>query len=268
MTPIRRRSSVSTPSLPSLIGVSSRHDRSPPRAPQERPGVSTTRQTTGCSTSTTAGWLAIGAVLPGTGLVIGGDTNLYRAAADILKTDDVFRVGQLDIRPRSVSPDAGDIQFGDGSGWRVGFGPATGAEAGIRKVTIYDHGAVDVTGALTVTGNVSSGGQSLVKTNDARLTNQRAPLSPETALRTIRGTVNGDGTIAQGSGFTVTKAADPTVGEYTVTFSTAFSGPPSVDVTPIGAIRAVALNGHPLAGSTAISIGANQAFCFTATGPA
>jgi len=52
----------------------------------------------------------------------------------------------------------------------------------------------------------------------------------ETALRTIRGTVNADGTIAEGTGFTIT---DNGTGDHTVNFTTAFSDVPSVGLSVV-----------------------------------
>ena len=50
-------------------------------------------------------------------------------------------------------------------------------------------------------------------------------------LRVIRGTINADGTIARGTGFTVTKG---TTGYYTINFSTAFKTVPDVVATTVG----------------------------------
>lgn len=51
-------------------------------------------------------------------------------------------------------------------------------------------------------------------------------------LRAVRGAVNTDGSIVHGAGFA---AARTGVGLYTVTFTTAFAGSPTVDLTPISA---------------------------------
>jgi hypothetical protein len=50
-------------------------------------------------------------------------------------------------------------------------------------------------------------------------------------LRIVRGTVNADGTIGQGSGFSVSRTS---TGQYTVTFTTAFSAEPTVTLTTYG----------------------------------
>lgn len=95
-------------------------------------------------------------------------------------------------------------------------------------------------------------------------------------LRTIRGTVNADGTIAAGSGFTVTKGA---AGVYTINFSTAFAAVPSVQATA-GQAGAGASWRSPSTGSVIIDtwwvdatsgVGTPQAtnypFSFNAEGP-
>jgi hypothetical protein len=51
-------------------------------------------------------------------------------------------------------------------------------------------------------------------------------------LRIIRGTINGDGTIRHGSGFTSTRIA---AGRYQINFSVAFSAAPTIVVSVVGA---------------------------------
>lgn len=91
-------------------------------------------------------------------------------------------------------------------------------------------------------------------------------------MRVIRGTVNFDGTIIEGTGFSATQNA---TGDYTVTFDTAFSDPPSVVVSKVDPSTGGAeLDGNPTASSfdvaTTASGGgaANRDFCFIAIGPA
>lgn len=57
------------------------------------------------------------------------------------------------------------------------------------------------------------------------------------APRIVRGQVNDDGTIAAGTGFTVVKNGD---GDFTITFSTAFTNAPIVLVTPLTLSQLVA----------------------------
>lgn len=68
--------------------------------------------------------------------------------------------------------------------------------------------------------------------NADRLDGQDASIFVSTVenLRIIRGTVNSDGTIAAGSGFSVTKQG---TGEYLITFTQAFSARPSGSVAQV-----------------------------------
>ncbi len=65
-------------------------------------------------------------------------------------------------------------------------------------------------------------------------------------LRIVRGTVQNNGTIFNGAGFTVTKNG---TGSYTLNFTTAFADVPAVTITPtIGAAAPVTAtwnNGNP-----------------------
>lgn len=53
-------------------------------------------------------------------------------------------------------------------------------------------------------------------------------------LRIIRGTVNADGTISQGTGFQIIKIGLPGNGKYELIFNPAFPTPPTVVASPIG----------------------------------
>lgn len=82
------------------------------------------------------------------GVLLGpaGDTNLYRAAASVLATQAVMRIGAaipLDVVPVGVSPDAAAIRFGDQTGYRIAFGPRVGDSAGARNFAIYDTGQLE-----------------------------------------------------------------------------------------------------------------------------
>ena len=93
--------------------------------------------------------------------------------------------------------------------------------------------------------------------------------SAEENLRTVRGTVNGNGTIGYGTGWTVARTA---VGSYTIFFTTAFSNRPSVVASSSLSIRTAAV-GTPVQGNVAIRLynaaGAltDDVFYFIATGP-
>jgi hypothetical protein len=71
--------------------------------------------------------------------------------------------------------------------------------------------------------------------NNAKFTvmGKTVPTSDENNLKIIRGTVNKDGTVWLGSGFTVTKVAGQT-GLYQITFTTPFSSSPSVTTSITG----------------------------------
>ena len=93
--------------------------------------------------------------------------------------------------------------------------------------------------------------------------------SAEENLRTIRGTVNGNGTVAFGTGWTVARTA---VGSYTIFFSTPFSDRPSV-VASSGLTARTAAVGTPVQANVIIRIYnsagalADDVFYFIATGP-
>lgn len=70
-------------------------------------------------------------------------------------------------------------------------------------------------------------------------------VAAEPALRMIRGRVNSNGTLAQGSGFTCAKTA---TGRYTITFSTAFSAEPIVVITSMGNEVAAHVSPSPTVG--------------------
>jgi hypothetical protein len=90
-------------------------------------------------------------------------------------------------------------------------------------------------------------------------------------LRILRGRISGGGGITTGSGFTVSKTG---TGAYTVTFSTAFSGEPSITATPQVALARIATCTSVFAGSAQFrtfvaTSGAaiDQDFHFIAIGP-
>jgi len=93
--------------------------------------------------------------------------------------------------------------------------------------------------------------------------------SGEENLRTIRGTVNGNGTIGFGTGFTVARTA---AGSYTVFFNTPFSDRPSVVASHGNSTRSAAV-ATPVQGNVAIriynsaSVLTDDTFYFVAVGP-
>lgn len=117
--------------------------------------------------------------------------------------------------------------------------------------------------ALGTSGTTAAAG------NDARLSNQRAPLGFETSLKIIRGEVNANGTTAQGSGFTVAKTG---TGLYTISYS--FSGAATVTLAGRQGDWVAVLNGAPgsiqafvITRAVVGGAAADSAFCFIAVGP-
>ena len=100
-------------------------------------------------------------------------------------------------------------------------------------------------------------------------TGQFFAASGDENLRTIRGTVNGNGTVAFGSGFTVARTA---AGSYTVFFTTPFSNRPSVTASSSLSTRTAAI-GTPVQNNVIIrlynvaGVLADDTFYFIATGP-
>src|SRR6185503_8234333 len=93
--------------------------------------------------------------------------------------------------------------------------------------------------------------------------------SADENLRTSRGTVNGNGTIGFGTGWTVARTA---AGSYTVFFNTPFSNRPSVVASSSLSIRTAAI-GTPVQGNVIIrlynaaGVLTDDTFYFIATGP-
>lgn len=102
-------------------------------------------------------------------------------------------------------------------------------------------------------------------------TGQYSPVGSDESLRIVRGVVNDIGTILAGTGFTVTKSA--TAGYYTINFTSSFSGPPAVTVSPQSGLTRIALCTSVTTGATGIwtrdggGVGVNNQFSFIAIGP-
>lgn len=91
-------------------------------------------------------------------------------------------------------------------------------------------------------------------------------------LRMVRGSINGDGSIARGSGFTAVHNGPVGSGSYTITFSPAFSGVPSVTVSAVnvaaragGSISASSVTVSTINFSTSAPV--DDSFSFIAMGP-
>jgi len=94
--------------------------------------------------------------------------------------------------------------------------------------------AITVKGALKIESGTP--GANKVLTSDAsgnaswETSASGGVASDESGLKIIRGTINADGTIITGSGFSVNRTD---LGEYTITFTSAFSGAPTVTTSVI-----------------------------------
>ncbi len=123
----------------------------------------------------------------------------------------------------------GNIQFFAGDAL-----DAPGGTQPERMRIVGDNGFVGIgtstpTQRLDVRGSIALG-------NNGEL---RAPGGEEN-LRMLRGTLNANGTVALGAGFTATRTG---TGTYQVDFNTAFNGVPTVTVTPQGASLYVFVSG-------------------------
>ena len=133
------------------------------------------------------------------------------------------------LSPSDGSPNAGFIRFGDNTGWRLHFGRNREASLGNLNtgttgvlMTIQDNGRVGIgtdspQARLDVRGDVKLGNSG-----------QFFATSGEENLRIVRGTVDANGNILQGSGFHVSHFA---TGEYSIIFNTPFASAPSVTAT-------------------------------------
>ena len=101
--------------------------------------------------------------------------------------------------------------------------------------------------------NIAAGAVTSSEIADASVTVADLNFKPATGdenLRIIRGTVKSDGTILAGGGFTVSKVAGVT-GLYQITFTTAFTGTPTVTTTTAGkAGGRISLEVYPAATAT------------------
>lgn len=220
----------------------------------------------------TAGRIAFG---------VAEDTNLYRANADVLATDDSFYMRGARLRLEGAAPElqilsnssAARLYFGlsaDASLYRLGVnqlktdgqffagGPIAAYDGDAARYVQIGSGTVPTILFATDTNLYRSAPNTLQTddtfvaasldvtslavfrspaTNAISLTDENAGMKVGSLhvdvgverQRTIRGSVNANGTIAAGSGFTVNRSA---VGTYVVTFITAFPSPPSVVNSP------------------------------------
>ena len=105
-----------------------------------------------------------------------------------------------------------------------------GSNVGIGKAA--PSVALDVTGAVKASTTITAG-TTIAAGTTITAGGKSVPTSDEDNLKIVRGTVNKDGIVWFGSGFTVTKVAGQT-GLYQITFTTPFSSSPSVTTSITG----------------------------------
>jgi hypothetical protein len=185
-------------------------------------------------TNSFLGNVGIGTATPGMRLTVAGDMELGTSSGDYRR----FRIGggNSDGFLYGSYPALGDgIHMG--YNWyydAAGTGHIVNAGGGTSRVTV-GYGAV-----VLATGNVGqvpanrlvveSGGNVRIGPGTAYY----VPAGEEN-LRIIRGVVNASGGIIVGSGFAV---SHPSLGHYTITFNTPFSGAPAVTATADAGVSA------------------------------
>lgn len=141
-----------------------------------------------------------------TGLTIGGDTNLYRVAPDTLASDDqvqsrrsvvtatafsAFYTGGSDTTPRWSTTASGFMAWGPGTAADVALKREAAGLLAVRNAadTAYadlkaDGLTADAVAAATVaaTSGITIAGIAAVKTNDARLSDERDPVDASVTL--------------------------------------------------------------------------------------
>ena len=159
----------------------------------------------GSNTFYNIGNVGIGATTPGAPLEIKGPGEAIRLGG-----------------PGSGAPNLAYLSFRDVNGTRVGY-VGDGSSGDNDVFLSADLGDVVLN---------TPAGRVLTARSDGRISTSGQLLVPagEENLRIVRGVVSGSGGILVGSGFTVTHGA-PASGQYTVTFNTAFLGPPAVTAT-------------------------------------
>lgn len=214
------------------------------------------------------GWYDVGSVLSAAGLTLGADVNLYRAAANTLRTDDAFVASDY---VQAYSGTANKVTLGRIASSTAGAGLTFGS-ADDTNLFRSGAGALRTDHALDVVGALTKAGVAVVLTNDSRLSNARTPTAhaashavggsdPITAAsigalagggRVVRGRVNADGTKAQGgTDFSVARTAGQAAGGYTIDFTPDFTGVPTVIATAHGARTAALDAANPPAAGAA-----------------
>lgn len=114
-----------------------------------------------------------GVWVPYTGATANLDLGAFNLIATLIQAVSGLTIqgGQIfKIVPVAASPNTADFQFGDGTGWCVGFAPASGANAGKKVLRIYDNTgklgwAIPSTGVEDT--NLYRASADMLKTDDA-----------------------------------------------------------------------------------------------------
>jgi hypothetical protein len=192
---------------------------------------------TAALTTLDSGKVGIGTIVPPALFTVSG-ANLSTATSTpqlLVTSDDLTE--RLRIGVDSTNNGTGFIQaFKEGTGAQNLLLNPNGGNVGIGitnpAVALSVNGAISATGAITggsfsTAGNVaigSSGGTATLSVNA-----KPVPVAEE-SLRIIRGSVNTDGTIALGSGFSI-QGATPGFAAWQVNFTLPFSATPTVLVS-------------------------------------
>jgi len=176
-----------------------------------------------------------------------------------------------------------------GTGIQARASSASGVTKGVEGIVDSASGTAGVfentAGGAILIGKGSSGALKLTVDGQGNLTAQGnvklgpsgglfAASGPEN-LRVLRGLVNSDGTVVNGTGFTVTRNG---TGDYTVTFSTDFSAAPTPVVTGHSTLGVIANVSDLLTGSFRVqtfviqalsgaTLAADSPFTFIVMGP-
>ena len=160
----------------------------------------------------------------------------------------------------------------------VGFGTAGSPHFSIVNARSGGNISLEAV-TITSTGSVGIGTAAPASTLDVRgdirlgSAGQYQAASGEEKLRILRGRISSSGTVSLGSGFTVSRTG---TGLYVITFTTAFSGPPAVTLSPSVGATGGPYNAHTNGISTVAAgirimngSGTNidDAFDFIAIGP-
>lgn len=190
-------------------------------------------------------------------LTIKGAGNVGIGASSPLETLDVN--GTLGVRngviqkggagPISTTTDLGLYSVTPGNWLRL-----VANNAPIQFFTNFNAGAGTLPNAdSTAMTILADGGVGIGTTNPAAKLDVRGPIAMDDGsiraagsvenLRIVRGSINFDGSVILGTGFTVTH---PGVGQYQISFSPAFAHPPTVTCTALNSIgnrpRVVSMN--------------------------